>query len=221
MRYVVAFIGFVFLTSCSFMPPATTYETVFQEKMNSAEHWRILAEDTALEINNTLIKRGFLESEVYVKPRCGDEQECTKLSAPFFGGFKELLITKLVGYGVPVLVDEQDDGLVVEYDIQMVYHPKKRPQPWPGTATALSTAIVVFRDAAWQTQSIAAGIAADVMGGMMVTNSNYEVIITTSISAEQIFIMRKTDVYYISDPDFWHYQLASPASEINMIDSGW
>ncbi|MDH4319170.1 MAG: hypothetical protein OEV64_12320, partial [Desulfobulbaceae bacterium] len=128
---------------------------------------------------------------------------------------------RLVDFGVPVLVDEADDGLVVEYDIQMVYHPKKRPQPWPGTATALSTAIVVFRDAAWQSRTIAVGLAADIMGGMMVTNSNYEVIITTSIADDQTFIMRKSDVYYINDPDFWHYQLASPAAEIEMTDAGW
>ena len=94
--------------------------------MHSAEHWRILADDTALAINNILILKGYIESADFVKPRCGGVEECNRETSPFFNSFKELLMTRLVEYGMPVLVEEAKDGLVVEYDIQMIYHLKKK-----------------------------------------------------------------------------------------------
>jgi hypothetical protein len=50
-------------------------------------------------------------------------------------------------------------------------------------------------------------------------NGHYEVIITTSIINDNLYLMRKSDIYYINDTDFWQYQPSVPAQEIQLTSS--
>ncbi len=206
------------LSGCSRLPQPVSYQYTTQQKMQAAHHWDVLANDVANEINSELIRLDYLEDPVFVKHACGESDSCENSTAtPFDQGFNDLLVTQLVNFGVPTLVEEDEASLIVDYKIQVLYHRKGYLQLAPGTLTALTSAVLVFHSAPWQVQTLVSGAINDVLSTMTVVNGNFEVIISTSIRKDNKFIMRKSDIYYISDPDFWHYQPSSPDAEINLV----
>lgn len=200
------------------MPVAFQYTT--QQKMQAAHHWDVLANDVANEINSELIKQDFLEEPVFVKHACGEPDNCGNgTSTPFDEGFNDLLVTQLVNFGVPTLVEEDETGLVVDYRIQVLYHRKGYLQLAPGTLTTLTSAVIVLHNAPWKVQTFVSAVVNDIFGTMMVVNDKYEVIVSTSIKKDNKYLMRKSDIYYISDPDFWHYLPSGKDVEIELVSS--
>jgi hypothetical protein len=90
----------------------------------------------------------------------------------------------------------------------------------PGLLTALSTAVVVLRNAPVDLILLASGIAADVANTSLVTNGHYEVIITTSMITRDQYIFRASDIYYINEKDFYHYQDNMPQTKTIKLSSG-
>ncbi|HFQ89346.1 MAG TPA: hypothetical protein ENK27_04630, partial [Desulfobulbus sp.] len=112
----------VAVSGCIRSPQPETYPFSTQQKMQAAHHWDVLANDVANQINNALIRRGYLETPVYVNHICGDSSDCAGSSFPFDEAFNDLLTTQLVNFGVPTLAKNDDSGLVVNYKVQVVYH---------------------------------------------------------------------------------------------------
>ncbi len=205
---------------CTRIPQPSGYPFVEQQKMQAAFHWEVLANDVANQINLALIEHGFLETPVYVRRSCERSGNCRDASFPFDEGFNDLLATQLVSFGVPTLAENDESGLVVDYKVQVLFHQATRYQwPWPGALTALTAGILVFRNAPAELATLVSAAAADVARTTSVINGHYEVIISTSIVRDNRYVMRKSDVYYINDPDFWHYQQSEPASEIELTGS--
>jgi hypothetical protein len=90
----------------------------------------------------------------------------------------------------------------------------------PGLLTALSTAVVVLRNAPTDLILLASGIASDIANTSLVTNGNYEVIITTSMITHDQYLFRASDIYYINEKDFYHYQDTTPRTETIKLSSG-
>ena len=100
---------------------------------------------------------------------------------------------------------------------------KSASKPSNGVAAkgTLTTGIMVFRNAPWEIAAIAAAAGADALWSTEVTNGHYEVIVTTSMVNNNLYLMRKSDIYYINDVDFWQYQPTRPAGEIELTSFGF
>jgi len=189
-----------------------------QQEMESVSHWNVLANDVANRINEELIRQKYLSASVHVRHSCGKPGACgASETFPFDEGFNDLLTTQLVEFGVNTVVAPDNASLLVEYKVQLVYHPAdSRVWTWPkpGVHTALAAGIVVLRDAPWEL--VAAAAALDAFRANYRASGQYEVIISTSIIDKKRYVMRSSDIYYIKNADFWQYRKANPAAEIQL-----
>ncbi len=210
MRVSLFIISCCFLVfGCSSIPTPITYEYSEQKKMQAAQHWNTLAEDVANKINNELIRNDFLNAAVYVKETCGNDAEpCDQNETSQFNeGFRDLLVTQLVNFGIPTNTEIDRDIIVVDYKVQIVHHSGGRvPVPATGSITALTAAVVVLRNAPAELMAIVLAGAFDFYNTVSTMHSNYEVIITSSMVSKKKYIFRSSDIYYINDSDFWHYR---------------
>jgi hypothetical protein len=221
MRTVLICLLILFLSSCSRIPQPASYAFSEQQKMQAAHHWDVLANDVANQINNQLIISDYVDKSVFVKTTCGtDANPCQRGETTQFNeGFRDLLITRLVNFGVPTSIDKKISDIEVNYKVQVVYHASNRSTLAPGTLTAITAAVAVFRNAPATLQAlvIAAGLDFAIAAGPR--NGHYEVIITTSMVADEKYLFRTSDIYYISDPDFWHYQNVPTGKTIQMVST--
>jgi len=191
------------------IPEPITYPYSQQQKMEASHHWQVLAEDLANRINNELIITDNVHKTVSVKETCGNEATpCSPTETSSFNeAFRDLLITNLVGFGIPTKQQKDDETLQIHYKVQIVRHASERLRTLqPGLLTGLSAAIVVLRNAPLDLITLAVGAASDVANSNMTFNGHYEIIITTSMLTGGKYIFRASDIYYINDKDFWHYQ---------------
>jgi hypothetical protein len=210
------------LASCSAVPQPEPYVYSQQRKMQTAHHWDILANNIADQVNRALIEYGYLETPVYVRHTCGEVNPCgAGTTTNFDEGFQDLLTTQLVHFGVPTLAKPDDEGLNVEYKVQVIYHRDGRIRLlWPGELTMLTMGIVALQSAPWEIQALVGAATADLMSQAQVIKGNYEVIISVSVVDDKRYLMRNSSIFYISDPNFWHYQYSGPAKEIELTDTG-
>lgn len=210
------------LSSCGRIPEPVGYEYTTQPKMQAAYHWTVLASDVANRINNQLILSDYPRTPVYVRASCGDEDTpCNPEDASTFTeAFRDLLITELVRFGVPVRQTPDDESITVHYKVQLVYHHTNRVQTiYPGMLTSLTAGIMVLRNAPHEIGTIAAAGLIDLMNASAVRSSNHEVIITTSMIAKDRYLHRTSDIYYINDKDSSHYRNLAQreATEIQLV----
>ncbi|HSL39869.1 MAG TPA: hypothetical protein VK857_05810 [Desulforhopalus sp.] len=198
------------VTACTArIPEPVNHPYSQQKKLQASQHWEVLAYDLAGRINRQLIQSDHITHAVFVEETCGDEG---KICAPgqvsaFNEAFRDLLITNLVDYGVPTSNRDHGEAIKVLYKVQVVRHQANRVRTiQPGVLTGLSAAVLVLRNAPSELRILAGGIAADVANSTMASHSRHEVIITTSMIRDDRYLFRATDIYYINDRDFWHYQ---------------
>lgn len=213
--YVAACIT-LFVSCTSRMPEPITHEYSQQKKMQASNHWAVLAQDLANRINNQLISTDNIHRSVYVEQTCGDEATpCSNNETSTFNeAFRDLLVTGLYNYGIPTNSTPDLEAVEVLYKVQLVRHRSDRIRSMqPGLFTAISSAIVVLRDAPSALLILASGVAADVANTSMAIMGHYEVIITTSIIDKGKYLFRASDIYYINDKDFYHYQEFMPKTK--------
>lgn len=224
IRLPIYILTLFLVCSCSSrIPEPISYPYTQQKKMQASAHWEVLAADLANRINNELILSGNLDKAVFVKETCGDDTTpCQPNETSSFNeAFRDLLITSLFGYGVPTKNRLDEEAIEINYKVQIVRHNTDRVRSLqPGLLTALSTAVVVLRNAPTDLIILASGIAADIANTSLVTNGNYEVIITTSMITRDQYLFRASDIYYINEKDFYHYQDTVPRTETIKLSSG-
>ena len=189
-----------------------------EKEMESAQQWNVLANDVANRINDELIRKKQYTASMYVRHSCGTPNNCGPGETyPFDEGFHDLLTSQLVSFGIHTQTTAEHADLLVDYKVQVVYHAGEW-QPWswpkPGVTTALSAGISVLRDAPWGL--VAAAGAYDIFRANYRDSGQYEVIITTSITQGQRYVMRFSDIYTIPNMDFWQYRKTTPAPEIRL-----
>ncbi len=206
------------VAGCTRIPQPQGFPYSSQQKMQAAHHWNVLANDVANRINSELIRQNYFNTPLYVRHSCGKPDTCAPgQTFPFDEGFNDLLTTQLVNFGVHTQAVPEGAVLTVDYKVQVVQHSANRVQwPQPGVLTALTTGVMVLRDAPWEIISIATAATIDTLTATSTTNGNFEVIITTSITDRGKYVMRASDIYYINDADFWQYQQGSSATEIKL-----
>jgi hypothetical protein len=184
--------------------------------MQASQHWDVLAQDLANRINNELIITDNIDKAVFVEETCGSESSPCNYNetSSFNEAFRDLLITDLVGFGIPTKNNKTEDSIEIQYKVQVVRHNADRVRTLqPGLLTTLSAAIVVLRNAPSELILLATGVALDVANSNYTSSNHYEVIITTSMITGGQYLFRASDIYYINDKDFWHYQESMPQTK--------
>ena len=205
--------------SCGRIPEPVGYDYDTQNKMQAGRHWDILAADTANEINKELILNEYINTPVFVRQTCGDENTpCGPDQTTVFNeSFRDLLITELVRLGVPTSSVPSENAITVNYKAQTIYHHAYRLRTIkPGLITALATGIMVFRDAPTEILTIMMAGAVDYANMAYAHSGHFEVVITTSMIDKERYIYRNSSIYYINDKDSWHYQQPSAPAEIEL-----
>ncbi len=199
----------ILFSGCSRIPEPTGFLYSSQSKLQAAHHWDVLAQDIANQINNELVKDNLLNTAVYVKKTCGeDDRSCNPTeTSQFDEAFHDLLVTELVRYGIPTSVQPDQGTIKVNYKVQTVFHQSDRVRSLaPGVITGLTAAVEVLRNASSEVVAVATAGAVDWASSSYVKNGHYEVIITTSMARMRKYLFRSSNIYYINDADFWHYQ---------------
>lgn len=193
------------------VPVAETYPVSYQKKAKAAHHWDVLASDVVSQTEASLEKVNYLDGRaLYVMP--------PREKTVFNQAFGNFLTTQLVNRGLPVTPNPAG-AVTVQYETQVVQHHSDRPNYAPGTLTALTAGVLVARDIALHASTgsqIAGGMAlvalSDVgLGHLAGGPTKTEVIVTTSITADDRFVMRKSDIYYLEDVDADLFMVPQPA----------
>ena len=191
------------------VPIASTYEYTTQQKMQAAHHWDVLAEDVASRLKEHINKSPVAGRTINV---------VSGNNSPFQDAFEDLLITQMVNQGLDIR-DNNNGRLKLKFKTQVISHSDRgyvRPPDDTHTKLALlatgvwaainiannSTAV---KDALIATGIVGAGVGMDATAGNIASISNKEVIINVSLMDGDKYIMRKTGIYYINEPDGSHY----------------
>jgi len=222
---IVIILAFTLAGCMTQTPVPVTYKYSTQQKMQAAHHWDILAQDVASQTLQTMTSSGRQGEPVYMD----------FVNSPYGEGFRDFLMTRLVNGGLKILSEKREASLIVRYKAQLLYHNEDR---WtrlpPGLITTstslLAGGVLVLRDA-FKYGSTGAKIATatgvgiggaviiDVLSGRFTKELPHsEVILTTSLIDGDIYLMRKTDIYYINDVDYKHYLTPPLATQLKVKD---
>ncbi len=190
-------------------PIATTYEYTTQQKMQAAHHWNVLAKDVASRLKEHIDKSSAAGRTINV---------ISDNKIPFDNAFEDLLITQMVNNGLDIR-DNNHGKLKLKFNTQVINHNDRgfiRPAQNTHTklallATGVWAAINIAHNATSATDSLIAvgvlgtGMGLDATVGNITSISNKEVIINVSLMDGDKYVMRKTGIYYINEPDDTHY----------------
>jgi len=215
------------ISACATRPTPVSHPYSSQKKIEVAHHWDIIAENVASQIKVSLEKAGLMTRYVFVTSN--------DYATEFNEGFKDMLTTHLVKQGVTTLAEKSLAYLAVEYKAQVLFHKSGKlsyvPSPKTGALAVLGAGIIAITDAILSEASktdLVLAIGGTALGWSALDEATAraftsgqpmsEVIITTSVVEQGIYVMRKTDVYYIVDQDFWHYRAPLHAKNIKIVD---
>lgn len=206
------------------VPIASNFPTSLQRKLQAAEHWKRVANFSAAELSASLQRAATctagIECRTLVIKRSCETTGCTPVSCETTFGkvFHEELVTAMVNLGYKVSTVPVQGGITLEYDIQTVTFGENRPQyRYAGKSVELADGVWALRDPAlvvdsqqtpfnpnsgetpnWFRTEFASG-----------RTPAREIVVTASAkSADQAYIGRSTEVYYIADSDVNHYTCA-------------
>ena len=205
IKSVVTAIGVALLASAcatpySETPLATNFATSKQHKLQAASHWSLISRDVAARLSASLPR----DAAVFVNQ--ASEQTA------FERAFTTQLLTALVQAGHPVM-KSPEGALRIGIDTQAIPFSADRLQNRDfGSATALGAGVWAVYDLV-EYASNGAGKAA--MLGLVAIDAHkwfqsefasgetpqHEIIITTTVSDPNRYIVRDTSVYYVADAD--------------------
>lgn len=185
------------LVGCSQVPKPSAYPMSYQQKMQAAHHWELLARDVAAGVATDYV--GLVGGGVYVEPSTG----------VFGHTYTEMLKTELVRQGV-ALAGVPHGAAVLSFDVQVIKfratwpdrQNRRNPGFWTGIAVVIRTAKEFTKN-----MIIPGGVLLDAAEGTMVTLPAHEIVITTSLEKDGAFVMRRSDLYYVNDVDAGQYAL--------------
>ena len=220
---VLTIILLLVLAGCTHrpIPLATSYPLTTQHKMQAAHHWDVLAEDVASRLQDTInltFPQNTIKPAIHI--RFTSDMERT----PFHKAFHNLLRNQLVRRGMNVVTStDYSDTLILDYDMQVLYHEDRRlTYPPPGTFSALAGGVwlVAHGITQWEHPYAAAFPVTAAMDAYSLADmylpgeTNTEVIFNTSVTMAQQYIFGYSDTYYINDGDYDHYESAGKTIQV-------
>lgn len=204
---VVASLTGCFQVNTTQAPIATTYPYSEQQRMQAAEHWRVLADHEASQI---LADRTASGLDLYVSGddhAPGNENE----GGEFGRGFRDLLTSELVSGGADVMTSPSAQTATIEVEVELVNHRDRGyVRPPRGTLTALSAGVAVATHPFnhWAEPALAtipAAMGADLFSGSWTRQGNEEIIVTTRIVDNERILYSSSNLYYTNQGDRRHY----------------
>lgn len=178
------------------MPENVSFEDQTQQQIQSSRQWQIVAEDMAEQLAQTIQQNNWTKSTFHVFPQ--------SKATTFTRAFNDFLITSLVNKGVKVTT-VKTASRVFNYKIQLVEYNSLRSTMLSENYkfTSLAAGVVVARNLGEilgvDGTLLAGGVALDAAD--LNFAPNLEVIITSSIVENNVFVLRKTDIYYANRVD--------------------
>lgn len=190
------------------VPIASNFSTSTQLKLQAAEHWRRVANDSA----STLVKAVQKGGTLYLRRSC-ETTGCAPRACDttFNRVFHNEFLTALVGLGYKVSNEPAANAAVVDIDVQSVAFSRNRPQyRYAGEAVEIGPGTWALRDhvslidkggaAAMRTEGHDANwYRAEFAAGA--TPRNELVITVSAMAGDKTYLARNTRVYYTADSD--------------------
>lgn len=195
------------------VPVAENFPVSYQKVARTASHWDVIADDVVAQTAATIGATPVLQKRGVFVAR-------STRNAAFDVAFRDFLINRMVGRGLPVSVCKttspsatgfsmEGPDVDVQYEARIIRHGADMPQYRPGLLTSLAAGIAVLRNIDASNLSrgeenaslIAFGALADVGVGHLARATRTELLITTTIAENNRFIMRRSDIYYVPDFD--------------------
>ncbi|GAB4299267.1 MAG: hypothetical protein Fur0034_10840 [Desulfuromonadia bacterium] len=188
------------LTACaSQLPIPANHPLSTQKKARALHHWELLADDVARETIRSLSRHDIdRETPLFVSL---PEKQST-----FTSIFRKLLEAKLTRHGA-VVTSDPSDAITLRYETDLVTHGSSRYTHIPATATLLTAGTWVIRDISSSSSGLVPGTlalaaAADLGAGHYAgLPTATELMVTSAILDDDVYLMKKTDIYYIEDAD--------------------
>lgn len=199
-KWIIYFLSAAALTACvNNMPQAEHFPRGVQKKALTAQHWGWIAEDAAIRTKLSLGKHGIsAEQPVYVVDNSKND---------FDRAFRKYLISHLIEQGT-VVSTIAEGAIEVKYESQLIRHGHMVDMAVngykPGTLVAGVAAFWVLRDVlgSGSTSSKVAGSTAlagayDSYNYLNPKETPIELILTTSITNGNRYLMLNADSYYV------------------------
>ena len=225
MRMKAVYCFLVLLVGCAQVPRPSTYPYTFQQQMQAAHHWQVLANQVAGETAAVLKgELGSMMEPIYIQSdyrTSTDNTPCADRTpyknTPFAQAFNSFLITELTKQGVPISFN-QDNRLQICWAVQPLVHRADRIKPpFPLETTLLAGLGFGLAETWYQLSPGAAGAVTafgvgpilDTLRGLRTGPLPHsEIIITTTITDRGVILApnaRNAYVFYINDKDWQHY----------------
>lgn len=185
-------------TAQSPLPLAQNFLETSQLKVRAAGHWKAMAQDIAQKTMASLEQAGYPDAPLYVAQ--GKQTD-------FETAFNEFLVTNLVNSGAKVQTVNAD-AMTVSYSAQVVTHNSERVDFEPWRYTMLTGGLWVLSSLAMDSVS---GAKASLLALSVIKDHRdsrdggkptlTEVVLTTTITHGNSYLVRSSDVYYIENAD--------------------
>jgi len=195
-------------------PITENFPHSFQKQLQASNHWEIIANDLASQIQESIVNKKITARPIYLNLQSNQTD--------FTRAFNDFLITSLVKKGVAVS-KLKSGSTIYEYKVQTVQYKSNRSTFLPNKAkwTTLAAGLVVFRNVAHvintaDTAILGAGVLADVWTADGAPK--LELIITSSILNDNLYLTRTTDIYYANEIDIHLYEGNSSSKKSKAFD---
>lgn len=192
-------------------PIGVNFRTSSQLKLQAAQHWASIAEDTGRAIADLLGKTQ--QCGPQIRPCKGIFVNPPAVATEFSRAFHAQLITTLVSSGL-VVSKEAGAATSMDIDVQPIAFAPNRPQyRFAGKATELGPGVWALRDTATvkpEDPKLLPAVGETMRGNALHwfrsefasgQTPQTEILVTVSAGNENRYLARTTNVYYITDGD--------------------
>jgi hypothetical protein len=204
--------------------------TGFEQKLQSAAHWDVIAQNEAAEIASAITSSGLTSKHDDVGKGCLTYFGCGSVGfgemshrSGFGKAYKKMLTARLLGNGVPVM--DAGAKYILTYEVQVVKHKSRDDLPLPAGIFSLTTGVayIIGQAAARWTHPELLIIPFSVAGDLFLANnrdslsSNTEVLITTELRDKSEIVQSSTHAYYFNEAD---KNLYDPGKNFKVTNQG-
>lgn len=209
MKLILLILAMCLTSACATsVPRAENFPQTQQKKALTAQHWSFIAEDAAQRTQSALSKQGITTNmPIYIAETSQHD---------FDKAFRKYMIAHLIDKGIAVSTVPQG-AIEVKYESQVIRHGQAIDLEMsgykPGMLAAGVASFWVLRDvfrgsssASSRYGSVAVAGAYDAYQALSPGETPVELILTTSITSNNRYVMLNADAYYIEKGEEWLFE---------------
>jgi hypothetical protein len=208
MRMFTLVIALLVLAGCATsIPQAENFPQSRQKKLMAAQHWNLVAQDAVKRTRQVLTEKGFAaDTPLHI---------LQNTDTVFDHAFKKYMIANFIEAGA-VVSTKKEGALEISYDTQVnkhaAYFEPDRYGYQPGMATAGVGGFWVLRDVVKDLNFLNSLATIGIAGAYDIYQANnpgetgVELLLTTSITHRDRYVMLNADAYYIENAETWLFE---------------